>query len=134
MGPDGSIYNGVGFKNDSYVSGSDTDGTYTGTQAGYTATGWIPFEWSAGSTLYIRGAEIEANRRTRFYGYEGLTGTPSATAYVEGHDELFTVFTIEELGSNYYKITLNDSIEGLSYIRISVKGDGETLIITNEEQ
>ena len=60
---DGTIYNGVGYKGDSYISSGNI-----GTKTGYYATGFIPVK--AGDTLYFKNCQIQAEQsyhRFAFY-------------------------------------------------------------------
>lgn len=121
-----AIYNGVGYKNGAYASESGD-----GTDSSCVVTGWIPYTWSPSNEIYIRGASIVATSHVRFYGYNTKT-TINGSAYAIG-TKLNEFFTVKEIETNYYKLTPLNVISDVNYIRISLIGTGENLIITINE-
>ena len=119
---DMEVYNGTGYKNGAYVS-DNSDGT----DPSCVATGWIVYKWRKEYPLYIKGAAITTDSHVRFYGYNTKTSAPKI--YVTGSN-LSTYFAKETLGTNYYKLTPKSNITSVGYIRISLIGTGENLVIT----
>lgn len=122
-----AVYNGVGYKNGYYASESGD-----GADAACVVTGWIPYTWSPENILYVRGASITTASHVRFFGYRDKT-TLDTGAYGTGSN-LSTYFTVEELETNYYKLTPLATKADVNYIRISLIGTGENLIITVNEE
>lgn len=125
-----TIYNDVGYRNDSYASG-----TGSGTAAGYVATGFIHLDDpTAIDYIYIRGAEIDSSDACRFLIYNE---TNYSISYIDKNGN-FTTWpsSIETLGTNYYRLTMKKSfaqtylISAPRSIRFSLKGTGEHLFIS----
>ena len=131
-----AIYNnGLGYKNGYYIS--------TGNESANAAdciTGCIPYTITADTAptdvIYIKGYTGEANashtRRTI------LSTTKTYKTEQNGFLASSNYFTIEKLGTDYYKMTpianLHHSINGVGYIRFSFAGtNGANLIITKNE-
>lgn len=122
-----AVYNGIGYKNGIYASENGD-----GADAACVATGWIPYSWTPENVIYVRGAAVTSNTHVRFYGWKTKTAM-SQHAYVSG-DRLDSYFTVEELESGlYYKLTPKSTVSDVNYIRISLIGYGENLIITVNE-
>lgn len=122
-----AVYNGVGYKNGVYASE-----TGDGTDASCVSTGWIPYTWSPDNVIYVRGASITTASHVRFYGWNNKT-TVNDKCYATGTKGLSNHFTVEELDTEYYKLTPLISVTDVQYIRISLIGTGENLIITVNE-
>lgn len=118
---DVEVYNGVGYKNGTYIS-DNSDGV----DSSCVATGWIVYQWRTGLPLYIRGAEITDDRHVRFYGYESKTSSP--TVYATGNN-LSNYFNVESWGTNGYMLTPKSDRESVGYIRMSLIGTGENLVV-----
>lgn len=125
-----AVYNSpYGYKNGAYVSDS-TDGT----DAACVSTGYIPYTWSPENVIYVRGAKIENVSHVRFYGYTAK-GTVSSSCYATGTNGLSNYFTIEELeAGTYYKLTPINTYTAIKYLRISLIGTGENLVVTVNEE
>lgn len=125
-----AVYNSpYGYKNGAYVSDASD-----GTDASCVATGYIPYTWSPENVLYVRGAEITSASHVRFYGYTAK-GTVSGSCYATGTNGLSNYFTIEELeAGNYYKLTPINTYTAVTYLRISLIGTGENLVVTVNEE
>lgn len=136
-----TVYNGVGYKDGAYVSDS---GNY-GSASGIVAAGYI--EYKCGEPIYIKGVTLDtSNSRVRIYFTEAIGGTDRCSA--SGGSNGGTIsqrFTVEELGTNYYKLTPNDAFyerfnyayaDGVSegdtvYYRLSAVGTGANLFISH---
>lgn len=128
-----AIFNTVGYQNNSYCSDSTTT-----SRAGYVCTGYIPYTWSSSNVIYIRGGTFDTTGYSRIYGYNSK-GTVNGNSYATG-ERIWSnptgniYFTIEELESgNYYKLTPQKNLSNITYIRITVLGSGEDLIVTVNE-
>lgn len=121
------VYNGVGYKNGVYASENGD-----GSDAACVAVGWIPYKWTPENVIYVRGAAVTDNSHVRFYGWKTKTEM-SQNAYISG-DRLASYFAVEELESGvYYKLTPLTTISEVNYLRISLIGTGENLIVTLNE-
>ena len=122
-----AVYNGVGYKNGVYLSSEGGEGT----DAECVATGYIPYEWITSNVIYIRGAKISSASHVRIYGYDGKAMGPTSAAMCSG-PTLSTYFMVEQLGDNYYKLTPVAN-KATIYLRVSLIGTGENLIVTVNE-
>lgn len=123
-----NIYNGIGYKNGVYASENGD-----GTDASCVATGWIPYTWSPNNVIYVRGAAITSESHVRFYGFDTKTHV-HGSCYAAGSNGLSNYFNIEEIEENeYYKLTPLKTVTEVKYIRISLIGTGENLIVTVNE-
>lgn len=124
-----AVYNGIGYKNGVYAS---EEGNGDGSDSSCVATGWIPFTWDSTNSLYVKGAAVTTASHVRFYGYSTKAGSPVNNAYAIG-SRLDEFFVVEELGTNYYKLTPKSNVAAVEYIRMSLVGTGENLIVTINE-
>lgn len=132
---------GVGYRNDSYISSSG-GGAISAATDGYMTTGFIPYEALNGvyPTIYVEGLSwlAESHARIGFCNY--------AKSLYTGHliqgtsNNLATYFTMTELDENYWKLEPNSSViagisssSPVSFIQFSLKGDGADLTITLDE-
>lgn len=123
-----AVYNEVGYKNGIYASESGD-----GTDSACVATGWIPYTWSPDNVIYVRGASITSASHVRFFGWVNKTSVNS-NAYATGAN-LSNFFTVEEIETGtYYKLTPLNTVPTVEYIRISLIGTGENLIVTVNEE
>lgn len=123
-----ALYNGKGYKDGVYCSSSGGDST----DSACVSTGYIPYEWKESNVIYIRGAALTSTSHVRIYGYTEKGGAPASSTTASG-PTLSTYFTVEELESGtYYKLTPTGS-KATTYIRFSLIGTGENLIITVNE-
>lgn len=121
-------YNGIGYKDGVYLSSSGGDSSDTAC----VATGYIPFTWTTGTVIYVKGAQVTNASHVRIYGYSTKGSTPLNSACASG-PTLSTYFTVEELeNGNYYKLTLIGTTVA-KYLRLSLVGTGENLIVTVNE-
>ncbi|MBQ3068679.1 MAG: metallophosphoesterase [Clostridia bacterium] len=134
-----TVYNGVGYANDTRISGINTSAG-----AGYVATGIMPYARKADGTfptLYVKGAAVDTAksyvRMTCMQEVDGnLTSSASAVGAGSGQTAWDYWFTIETLGTLYYRLTPTDNLTAKAntrYIRMSLYGAGDDLIITADE-
>lgn len=122
---DGSLYNGVGYKNNSRIGSGGTVTDYSH----FVATGFIPYRF--GDLLRVQGGTFteygsmlvlydEAHAQTAIFDYSklGSAGYGSGAATDNGFEWTSSGATIAGI---------NDSVR---YLRFSCKGSGETLIAT----
>jgi lysophospholipase L1-like esterase len=126
-------YNGVGYKNGVYISSS---APYEGTDAACVSTGLMPYGTGVTTPIYIKGVTIDTSKsHCRIHGF---SADKTLTIMAATGSALNTYFTIETLGDQYYKVTPTASWTGVSggyadYLRFSLIGTGENLIITLDE-
>lgn len=137
------LLNGTGYMDGYYASSSSP---YYGTDAACVLTGWIPgHSWTqteAPPTLYIKGAVVDTSNshcRIQFSGDKADIGGAQGSL-------MPTYYTVEELDTAYYRLTpvILDTGESqiyhtysdgyCGYIRFSLLGTGEDLIITFDEE
>lgn len=122
---DGSIYNNIGYKNDSYVS---TDGTVKD-NTGTVATGYIK---TNSNIFYIFGAEFALNTYSRLKLYDENFNTSSTQITANDTDRYET----EDMGNGITKLTFNIG-NSHEYIRFTLYGTGENLYVytmNNEDE
>lgn len=123
-----SPYNSVGYQNGVYCS---SEGGESG-DTSFVSTGYIPYSWKPENIIYVRGAKITTASHVRIYGYYNKGEVPSSSTMCSGSN-LATYFTMEELeAGTYYKLTPK-ATKSTSYIRLSLVGTGEKLIVTVKE-
>lgn len=120
---DGSVFNGTGYQNDSYIS-SSTGGVSS--QAGYVVTGFIPY--AEGDVIRFKGAIWGEGSYSRIAFYDAdknkiLVGTYPSSGEVadEGNGVYRLTPTVAEGG-------------GKAYVRLSFYGTGENLVVTINEK
>lgn len=122
----GAVYNGVGYKNDVYGSGSG-EGSTPDTDC--VLTGLIAYGNDRSTPIYIKGADITDASHCRILGFD-----MNRTCYFQAAagSAINTYFTVETLGEKYYKVTpITSAINSqIDYLRFSLIGEGENLIIT----
>lgn len=127
----GEVYNGVGkgYKNDVYGSGS---GEGSSPDTACVLTGLIAYGSGRSTPIYIKGAEITTASHCRILGFDT---NRSCYFQAAAGSAITTYFTVETLGNKYYKVTpITSAITGdTSYLRFSLIGEGENLIITIDE-
>lgn len=130
----GAVYNASdtpGYKNGKYASGGSE-----GTDAAYVLTGLIAYGNRISTPIYIKGADVTSESHCRILGFDASRGASFQSA---AGSALATYFTVETLNAStkYYKVTPTSSWVGKTgnsdYIRLSLKGTGENLIITLNE-
>lgn len=122
-------YNGTGYKNGVYLSSSGGDGE----DSACVATGYIPYSWAKGNVLYVKGADVTTESHMRIYGYASKGATPASSACCSG-PTIDANFTIEKLADKYYKLTHKLGAPIVTYLRLSLIGTGENLIVTVNEE
>lgn len=124
-----SPYNGVGYKNGVYCSSEGGDSS----DSAFVSTGYIPYTWSSDNVIYVRGAKISNASHIRIYGYTGKGVKPSSSACCSGPtiDTYFTLDVVET--DTYYRLTPKVDLSIIKYLRLSLSGKGENLIITVNE-
>lgn len=131
-----AIYNGVGYKTETYLSSSGGDASDDADEH-IIATGYIPYDglWAKDNVLYIKGADVSTDTHVRIYGYTAKGSAPSGTASCSG-PTMSTYFTVEQRGDHYYKLT---HVQGasVSWLRLSLElpdgATGEDFIVTINE-
>lgn len=127
-----AIYNSTGYK-DGYRITEDSSVGFEKAASGYVITGWIPYTWAPENVLYIRGAAVTSADYVRFYGFNEAKSAIIDGTFATG-TALSNFFTVEELESGeYYRLTPLSSLSDVKFIRISLAGSGENLIITVNE-
>ncbi len=142
---DGSIFNGVGYKDDARLSSSG--GLSSSAQVGSTTTGFIPFR--SGDIIRLKNVEFIGNwdkypnqhyyiafynSSKAFVGYFGestfIDGTGSATDYeYDAANNITTLILKSGVDSQY-----GQYIDTASYIRITVHGKGADFILTINQE
>lgn len=126
---DGTVYNGTGYKADSYLSSGNV-----GTKSGYYTTGFIPIKY--GDTLYFKNCTIQAEQS-----YHRFAFYDSNKTYLSGRQHNTTS---SQLGSHTTPIYGTDgnmttlNIDGsywsdAAYIRFCCSYLGEDSIVTVNE-
>lgn len=136
------ILDGVGYRNGCYLS---TGSIRYGTDPDCVVVGAIPYTIPAEGlppAIYIRGADLDNSAHVRFF---ILTDNKEKISIQASGEDICTYFTIETLGSQYYKLTpvadghtskLYTSATYLftnAYITLSLKGTGNRLYVTFDE-
>lgn len=136
------IFNGIGYKNNSRISGLNEPAELEG----YVSTGIIQWRENPGDfehllPIYIKGAELDTTDEyvrmclIQNVGDEGMF----ASKVIEGNrsNSWESVFQIEILGDKYYKLTPiesgKESWYNVRYFNLSLRGNGEDLVITVNE-
>ena len=150
LGSDGNVYNGVGYRDNYRLTPSGTeiaDDSYIASADGMFVTGFIPYTYTqayACAPFYIKGVNLESITDTvRSMLFNDITDTtsnfyPKQVKWTTTDD---TGVDIEKLGDLYYKITpranfyaqTNQSAENINYIRFSLPGTGNGVIITIDQ-
>ncbi len=143
---DGSIYNGVGYKNNVRLSSSG--GISSSAQNGSTTTGFIPIN-GAVDVVRLKGVQwlnVPTDGHHYFNYYDSnkkFLGYMSSGMYDHGanYSHIFTVTRdangVETMAwNNNYGTTnsLLQCVRSASYVRITAKGDGANMIVTINEE
>lgn len=140
-----AIYNGVGYKDGYRISSAIGESA----ESGYVITGQMPYPQNSDGThktIYIRGATLDlSDNNCRWTGCPASIAASSTNcvqlscASTAGASYMLsTYFTIEELATNYYKLTPIESgfsshTTTVGSMLMSLKGSGANLIITTDE-
>lgn len=124
------VFNGIGYLNGAYASSSGT-----GTDAECVVTGLIPYGYGRTDPLYVKGAAIDTSKsHCRILGFNAAKEPNFQSA---AGSAITTYFSVEALADLYYKVTpladSPDSARNTDYLRFSLIGTGENLIITINE-
>lgn len=123
------VYNGIGYQNGCYASSASP---YEAADSACVLTGLIAYDGSYGAqelpSIYVQGATIDtSNSHVRLQVWK------SDKTYINGVS-LTTNVTIETLADSYYRLTFADTIRdtygAFGYIRLSLLGTGDSLIVT----
>jgi len=146
------IYNGVGYRNGYYVS--TTSPYTTATTDGSVVTGLWELDWVGPNqdgritppTIYIKGVTFDSSNGHNRFGYFSQDFMSIYTT--KKSNELSPYYTIETLGTQYYKLTpvMQDGRNGyyvqymnsawqasISHFAISANGNGANMIVTFNE-
>lgn len=125
------------FNINGYLNGSYASGTGTGTDGQCVVTGLLPYDYAGGlrTPIYIKGCTLDTtNNRVRILGFNSAK---QCYFQVAAGGALPTYFGIETLGTDYYRVTPLETIAGsgaeVKYLRFSLVGKGENLVITLNE-
>ena len=123
------LYNGTGYKNGYYASSASP---YEGADDACVLPGLVPYDGAYGATelpsIYVKGATIDtSNSHVRFQVWK------DDKTYINGVS-LTEYVTIEMLADSYYKLTfastIRDTYGAFGFIRMSLVGTGDNLIVT----
>ena len=126
------IFNSTGYMNNYYAT---TDSPYyKSCSQGCCVTGLIPYNSNSPKTIYIKGVGFttaQSHNRIGFFKGGVCKTTP-------GVSSLGTHFTIDTLGTNYYRLTPKTGTAMTTWgydggIIISAYGDGKNMIVTLDE-
>jgi hypothetical protein len=126
---DGSVYNGVGYKANSYISSGNIS-----TKSGYYATGFIPVKH--GDTLYFKNCGIQAEQS-----YHRFAAYDANKTYITSRQHNTTASQISSIGTPVYgadgnmiALTItNNYWSGINYVRFCCSYLGEDSIVTVNE-
>lgn len=144
-----SPYNGTGYKDGYYLS---SDSPFENVDSATVLTGYMPYTVAATGvpkSIYIKGATWSEISHCRLYLFDSTKSTivgARISGNGTGNAAMATSYTMETLGTNYYKLTPVAAASGLwnmisvaasaadaEYFRVSLAGTGANLIITLDE-
>lgn len=132
---DGSIYNGIGYKDGGYLSSSNWNNVSTSTDS--VVTGYIPYSLNEDGTapaIFVKDVSISTANHCRFCSYGADFGALYAAYGSSGKYPWGTNWQFEELDTQYYKITPIDTSKVGAYIRLSAIGTGANMVVTVGEE
>ena len=147
---DGSVYNGTGYKNDTYFSGANVSG-----RTGVVTTGFIPIGYGTSSeqrglqVIYLKDINAiptNTNVRLNFYtanktflGQLSITSASSSANDPGGYTSTYTlgadgkITQIDVTGTTAYYYAFNNAKKETAYFRICSPGiDANSIITVNE--
>lgn len=125
-----AVYNGTGYKNGVYLSSNGAG--QESTDSACVTTGYIPYSWAGSNPIYVKGAAVTDNSHCRIYGHSSKSYINQSCMATGAN--MSTHFTVEELvNGNYYKLTPVGNFSEVTYVRLSLIGSGENLVITVNE-
>ena len=129
-----TIYNTNGYKDGVYLSGEDNS-IKEGTDASFVTSGYIPYVTTntTGSTIYMKGVTCDVS-----LSHTRMAFITSSAEKMIGNSQISTYFTIETLGTSYYKLTPKPSTIAtnkghLTHLRMSMKGTGANWFVSLDE-
>lgn len=153
----GNVYNGVGYINGTYLTGSATEyanDPLIKSDAKCFSTGFLPYTYNDVANkvpIYIKGVDLsdsvvaENGHHFRFAIYNSLTESAPRGGSISflTHDTVVQRFGCSQLGEKYYMICPSDYTKRYGdwqnnsseapYARLSLPGTGEGVIITINE-
>ena len=149
---DGSIYNGVGYKENVRLSSSG--GVSSSAQTGSVTTGFIQYTYKAPFIVRMKGAtwlgESAANSGTHWYinFYDsnktflygaasdavGVSGNGYASQMQVSYDATTGVTTFDFSPSDGYNGAIAQAVQTGAYFRLNAKGKGAALVITVNQE
>lgn len=139
---DGSIYNGVGYKDDTRLSSSG--GVSSTAQAGSVTTGFIPY--TPTDVIRMKGAEW-LNATTNYQGHYYLNFYKSDKSFIEGmNSQNYESDFVNQVTATYDEATgittfvlkdgsdMHSRLASAAYFRINAYGSGADLIVTVNEE
>ena len=124
-----AIYNApYGYKDGYYASGANES-----PKDGFVLTGLIPYGTKRKDPLYIKGATLDTSlSHCRILSFNAAKQASFQSA---AGTAITTYYSVETLGTDYYKVTpiSDEAVANADYLRISLYGTGENLIITIDE-
>jgi hypothetical protein len=129
---DGSVFNGVGYKDNTSFTEKDGDVYGLSEVSGIVSTGFMLFE--VGVPLYISGVTIPQNNAVTRIVTDTDYAVPAKGIWynVSGFEGYFTIAEIGSTGVYKLEFKSNASKYG-PYFRICAQGKGENLIITTTD-
>lgn len=122
-----AVFNGCGYQDDVYLS--STDWQSVSSDAACVTTGWMPFAYLVGDempAIYVKGATIDTSTSHIRGAFYNASKSPAWAWQNSSRD----VITVEQLGTDYYKLMLTKTSLNLHYMRFSFIGTGENLVVT----
>ena len=98
---------------------------YYGDDSATFVTGFI--ESAPDSVFYIKGVTIDTSNSHNRLGVFNEYGSPDA---VKSFTQMTDYATLETLGTQYYKLTMNVTFSNFKYIMFSAMGSGANCIIS----
>ena len=134
-------YNDVGYYDGKYLASGTTDTASDSVDTNYTAVGFIPYEKKDGTypDIYVKGLDWLAEAHSRlqmFDSSKAFAKHDNVNIAITGNATTNTIerfFTKKIVESGYWKLTPNDTlngVSGISFMRISLKGKGSNLVIS----
>lgn len=122
------VYNGVGYKNDTYLSTSSNGGDSE--KASHCATGYIK---GLNHVFYIKGGSATWNTASGLCRIFAFDSSKAMDRYASGTSAAGAGITVTDMGNGVLKFEVDESKWNVfDYVRICFEGTGESLIISNE--
>lgn len=143
------VFYGKGYINGNYLSiGTTTAGEHIAQDKAYTATGYITYDDTDGvfPDIYIKGLSWNNESHSRMFFFKedkSVEWGKNTMLNINGKNGMLSsLFDITDMGENYIRLTPKESFnkgtanggaklsESIAYLRLSLKGKGEDLIIS----